>query len=99
MNIIMNHFLSGVLDSSLIYSVGFIGFVSGNIAYYNLFYRHSWMYKYMTLLPSAVSMGTLYYLYMNSVPETTANFSYIAGAVLPHFFVMRNINILHEFTK
>jgi hypothetical protein len=94
-----NHFLCGVLDSSLLHSVGFIGFVCGNIAYYKLFHRHPWMYKYVTFLPSVVSIGSMFYLHKHYIPGTSVTVSYVLGALVPHILFMRDVDIIREFTK
>ena len=98
----MDAFLSGVLYSSFFHSAGFIGFVSGNILYYNLFSNHKWVYKYATLIPTIGCIGGAYYLCSYKHVYSTismGHFSYIAGAIIPHLFFMRNVNIIRQFDR
>lgn len=103
----MNSFLAGVVDSSILHSAGFIGFVAGNVAYYRLFSytpmhcdsSPSWIYKYITSIPTIAGIAFAYYIGTDLIPETTIGLSYTMGAIIPHLFFIRNVNIICQFDK
>lgn len=93
-------FLCGVIDSSLLHSVGFIGFVGGNIAYYNFFSNnYPWIWKYTALIPGVAFSWSTFYLHKEHIPSVTITSLYSLGVILPHILFMRNVFIMREFTK